>query len=101
MVSSNIKNGGGIVLNLLWLHGCVLTSPALEVKLSTKVAFCVPEGPSDCAKDLGEPGSSYTPLPLSGKAQNVLSFDGNESEGLNKWEVKCRALPVTVLSSKL
>ena len=72
-VSSNIKNGGGIVLNLLWLRGCVLTSPALEVKLRTKVAFYVPEGPSDCAKDLGELGSPYTPLPLSGKAQNVLS----------------------------
>ena len=52
MVSSDIKKkGSGIVLNLFWLHGHVLTSPALEVNLWSKVGFSVLGAPSGCAKD--------------------------------------------------
>lgn len=73
IASNDIKKGSGIVLNLLWLHGHVLTSPALEMKLRSRVGFSVLEGPSGCAKDLGELWSSYSPLLLSGKAQHTLS----------------------------
>lgn len=52
-----------------------------------------------CAKDLGELGSSYSPLWESPKCP--FSFDGNESEDLNKGEVKYRAVTVSVLSSML
>ena len=67
------------------------------------MGVCVPEGPRDCAKDLGDLSSSYKPsAPLWESLKRPFSFEkGNESEGLNKCEVKCRAVPVSVSSSML
>lgn len=78
-------------------HGCVPTSPALEMKLRTRVGVCAPEGPvTGCAKDLGGLCSSYSPLPSWKSQKCPFSFDGNESEDLNEREVKCRAVTVSV-----
>lgn len=49
-----------------------------------------------CAKDLGELCSSYSPLPSWKGRKCPFSFDENESEDLNKREVKCRAVTVSV-----
>lgn len=66
------------------------------MKLRTRVGVCAPGGPVNrCAKDLGEL-CLEGPLPSWKGRKCPFSFDENESEDLNKREVKCRAVTVSV-----